>query len=408
MKNRTNRQMIMLASVVLALFCFYSGMNAAEAMAAEKVLKVGAPLPLTGPLAPEGKKQQQGYDLWAEQANQKGGIKVGGVSYKVEMVYHDYQSKTPRAVQLAEKLITDDKVNFLFSPFGSGATKASSGVSEKYGIPTIAPTASSTAVYDQGYQFLFGTFTPNITLTDPMTQIVMENVKGAKKVAILARNDLFPMAIAKMMKASAKKAGLEEAFFGTYAIGTMDHASALTQIRAAQPDFFFATGYVNDLILIRQQMGDLGLKAPAVGMVAGPAYKEYVEACGPLAENVLSASWWHPAVRYSGQDVFGTTAKYNELFKSKYGYIPDYVQASASACGVILQASIEKAGTIDPKKVRDAMASLDAKTFFGPVRFGSNGQINSLKPPVFQIQGGVQKVIYPAEIKQADFKVGVK
>jgi branched-chain amino acid transport system substrate-binding protein len=54
------------------------------------------------------------------------------------------------------------------------------------------------------------------------------------------------------------------------------------------------------------------------------------------------------------------------------------------------------------------MASLDAKTFFGPVRFGPNGQINSLRPPVFQIQEGIQKVIYPAEIKQADFKVGVK
>ncbi len=406
MKNRSKLRVF--TGIALTVFCLSFTMMAAEGLSADQIVKVGAPLPLTGPLAPEGKKQQQGYDLWADQANQKGGIKVGGDHYTVEMVYHDYQSKTPRAVQLAEKLITDDKVNFLFSPFGSGATKASSGVSEKYGIPAIAPTASSVAVYDQGYKFLFGTFTPNQTLTDPMTAIVKQHVKGAKKVAILARNDLFPMAIAKVMKASAEKQGFQEAFFGTYAIGTMDHASALTQIRAAQPDFFFATGYVNDLILIRQQMGDLGLRAPAVGMVAGPAYKEYVEACGPLAENVLSASWWHPAVRYTGQDVFGSTANYNTLFESKYGYVPDYVQASASACGVILQLAIEKAGTIDPKKVRDAMASLDARTFFGPVRFGQNGQINSLKPPVFQIQKGVQKVIYPDEIKQAEFQVGVK
>lgn len=406
MKKRSNLRMF--TGVAITIFCLCFVMTPVEALSAEKVLKVGAPLPLTGPLAPEGKKQQQGYDLWAEQANQKGGIKVGEDRYKIKMVYYDYQSKTPRAVQLAEKLITNDKVNFLFSPFGSGATKASSGVSEKYGIPTIAPTASSMAVYNQGYKFLFGTFTPNQTLTDPMAQIVKKNVKGSPKVAILARNDLFPLAIAKVMKASAKKHGYKEVFFGTYAIGTMDHASALTQIRAAQPDFFFATGYVNDLILIRKQMADLGVKAPAVGMVAGPAYKEYVEACGPLAENVLSASWWHPAVRYNGQGVFGTTENYNKIFKTKYGHIPDYAQASASVCGVILQLSIEKAGTIDPKKVRDAMASLDAKTFFGPVRFGPNGQINSLRPPVFQIQGGVQKVIYPVEIKQADFKVGVK
>ena len=89
--------------------------------AAQDVIRVGAPLPLTGPLSPEGIKQQRGYDLWAETANAKGGIKAGGKTYKVEIVYVDYASNTPRAVQTAERLITEDKVNFLFSPFGSGA-----------------------------------------------------------------------------------------------------------------------------------------------------------------------------------------------------------------------------------------------------------------------------------------------
>src|SRR5579875_2222854 len=81
--------------------------------AAEDVIRFGAPLPLTGPLAPEGIKQQQGYDLWAEQANKAGGITVGGKKYKVEIVYTDYQSNTPRAVQTTEQMITQDNVNFL-------------------------------------------------------------------------------------------------------------------------------------------------------------------------------------------------------------------------------------------------------------------------------------------------------
>jgi branched-chain amino acid transport system substrate-binding protein len=396
----------------MALVIFLTGMmilaGTAAAFSAEKVIRVGAPLPLTGPLSPEGKKQQQGYDLWAELVNKAGGIDVDGQKYKIEIIYNDYQSKTPRAVQLAEKLITEDKVDFLFSPFGSGATKAASGVSEKYSIPTIAATASSEAVYNQGYKFLFGTFTPNPTLTDPISQIVKDKIPGVKKVAILARNDLFPLAIAKAMDASVKKRGLEVVYFGKFAIGTMDHASALTQIRAAKPGFIFATGYINDLILIRKQMGDLGVSAAAVAMVAGPAYKEFVEACGPLAKNVSSASWWHPAVRYKGQGIFGATERYNKLFTEKYGFIPDYAQASASASGVILQLAIEKAGSIDGKKVRDTLSGIDVMTFFGPVRFGSNGQINSLKPPVFQIQGGKPVVIYPDEIKQSDFQIGVK
>jgi branched-chain amino acid transport system substrate-binding protein len=375
---------------------------------AQDVVRVGAPLPLTGPLSPEGVKQKQGYDLWAETANAKGGIKAGGKTYKVEIVYADYASNTPRGVQTAERMITDDKVSLLFSPFGSGATKAASGVSEKYGIPTVAATASSAQVYDQGYKYLFGTFTPNDTLTEPLANIVTKHNANVKRVAILARNDLFPLAIGEEMQKSAKKRNLDVVMFEKYAIGTLDHASAITQMRAGRPDWVFATGYINDLILIRKQMKDLGLNAPVVTMIAGPAYKEFVDAVGPLAENISSAAWWHPAVRYNGNGVFGTTENFNRLWSAKFKDEPDYAQASAAAAGEILQLAIETAGTIDPAKVRDALAAMNAETFFGRIKFGPTGQISSLDPPVFQLQGGKPVVIFPDYVKQAEFKFGVQ
>src|SRR5215831_14878695 len=227
---------------------------------AQDVIRIGAPLPLTGPLSPEGIKQKQGYDLWAEVANSKGGIKTGGKNYKVEIVYVDYASNTPRAVQTAERLITEDKVNFLFAPFGSGATKAASAVSEKYGIPMIAPSASSAEIYDQGYKFIFGTLTGNETVSEPIAKLVTEKNPNIKRVAILARNDLFPLAVAQAFEKAVKAQNLEVVTFERYAIGTMDHAAAITQMRAARPDWVYASGYINDLILIRRQMNDLGLK----------------------------------------------------------------------------------------------------------------------------------------------------
>ena len=384
------------------------GALAPNVAASQDVVRVGAPLPLTGPLSPEGVKQKQGYDLWAETANAKGGIKVNGKTYKVEIIYVDYASNTPRAVQTAERLISEDKVNFLFSPFGSGAAKAASGVSEKYGVPTIAATASSEQVYDQGYKYLFGTFTPNDTLTEPLANIVIKRDPKIKRVAILARNDLFPLAIGGEMEKSAKKRNLTVVMFEKYAIGTMDHASAITQMRAAQPDWIFATGYINDLILIRKQMKDLGVSAPIVTMIAGPAYKEFVQATGPLAENISSAAWWHPAVRYDGKGMFGSTENFNKLWEQKYTSVPDYAQASAAAAGEILQLAIEKAESIDPKKVRDALAAMNTTTFYGRIKFGPNGQITSLDPPVFQIQGGKPVVIFPEYIKQGELKFGVK
>lgn len=380
---------------------------AAHAALAQDVIKFGAPLPLTGPLAPEAVKQQQGYDLWAEQANKAGGISVGGKKYKVEIVYADYQSNTPRAVQTTEQMITQDNVNFLFSPFGSGAAKAGSSVSEKYKVPTIAATASSAQVYDQGYKYLFGTFTPNDTLTTPLTQIVKAKAADVKKVAILARNDLFPLAIAQEMEKSAKANGLEVVYFEKYAINTLDHSATLSQIKSLAPQWIFVTGYINDLLLVRKQMTDQQIKASVVSMIAGPAYQEFIDAAGPSGENITSAAWWHPAAQYSGKDIFGTTANYVKLFKEKYKSEPDYAQASASVAGALFQMAIEKAGSLDKEKVRDELAKIDVMTFWGPVKFGPNGQINSLEPPVFQIQGKKPVVLAPAIIKQGEFQLGV-
>lgn len=181
----------------------------------------------------------------------------------------------------------------------------------------------------------------------------------------------------------------------------------MSQIKSLGPQWIFVTGYTNDLLLVRKQMIDQQMKAPVVTMIAGPAYQEFIDALGPAAENVSSAAWWHPAEQYDGKDIFGTTANFVKLFKAKYNSEPDYGQASAALCGALFQIAIEKAGTLDRDKVRDELAKLDVVTFFGPVKFGANGQINSLDPPVFQIQGGKPVVLFPQAIQQGDLKIGV-
>jgi branched-chain amino acid transport system substrate-binding protein len=399
------RHSFILGAAFIAIMGWWSAST--PLAAADDVIRFGAPLPLTGPLAPEGIKQQQGYDLWAEQANKAGGISVGGKKYKVEIVYADYQSNTPRAVQATEQMITQDNINFLFGAFGSGAAKAASTVSEKYKVPTIAAAASSSQVYDQGYKYLFGTFTPNDTLTTPLTEIIKSKAPEVKKIAILARNDLFPLAIAQEMEKSAKANGLEVVYFEKYAINTLDHSATLSQMKSLDPHWIFITGYINDLLLVRKQMVDQQMKAPVVTMIAGPAYQDFIESAGQSAENITSASWWHPAEQYAGKDIFGSTANFAMLFREKYNSDPDYGQASAALCGALFQMAIERAGSLDRDKVRDELAKLDVVTFFGPVKFGPTGQINSLEPPVFQIQGAKPIVLFPQPIKQGELKLGV-
>ena len=128
---------------------------------AQGVIKFGAALPLTGPLATEGNKQKAGYEIWMDLVNGQGGINVGGKKMKVEIRYYDYESKTPVASKLYERLITKDKVDFLFGPFGSGATASVASLTERYEIPIMAPTASSAKLYARGYSYLFGLLVPN-------------------------------------------------------------------------------------------------------------------------------------------------------------------------------------------------------------------------------------------------------
>ncbi|MGA0571556.1 amino acid ABC transporter substrate-binding protein [Variovorax sp. VNK109] len=379
------------------------------AHAAEKTIKVGAALPLTGPLSPEGNHQRNGYQMWADTVNAAGGIKAGGDTYKVEMVYVDYQSNTPRAVQSAERLITQDKVDFLFAPFGSGATKAVSAITEKYGVPLIAPNAASEQVYDQGFKYLFGVYSPNHTLTDPVVELITKQHPTVKKVAILSRNDLFPTAISDELQKSAKARGMDVVYYEKFAIGTVDYSAAFTKLRSTNPDWIFFAGYTNDLILARKQMAEQGVSGKLLTMVVGAAEVNFRNAVSAdLVDGVTTFAWWDAAAGYQGKDIFGTPDRFAQLYQAKHNEYPGYPAAGSAACGVVLQLGIEKAGSVDKAKVRDAIASLDVMTFWGPIKFGPTGQISSLKPPMLQMQGGKVVVVHPAEIKRGDLRLGFK
>jgi branched-chain amino acid transport system substrate-binding protein len=378
---------------------------ARSARADNTVLRVGAPLPLTGGLAPEGMKQKHGYEIWADTVNKQGGIKVGSGMAKVELVYADYESNTARAVQATEGMISQNKVAAVLGAYGSGAVKASSSVTERYRVPMLAPNASAKEVYDQGYKFLFGTEASNDALTVPLTKFMQARVPNLKRLVILSRNDLFPLALALNMEKAAKASGIEVASFQNYAVGTLDHASSLTEMAAAAPQWVFVTGYTNDLILVRQQMAELKFTAPAITMLTGPSYKEFSDALGPLAEGITAVSWWESSVPYHGIDPFPSAPEYAAAYAARYGNSPDYGEASSTACCIALQAAAEKAGSLDPVALRDALAELDVMSFYGRLKFGPTGQIVAQALPLFQLQGGKRVILAPEDIRQGELKI---
>ena len=375
----------------------------ASLTAAQPTIRIGAPLALSGGLADEGKKQAAAYDLWLERVNAAGGINVGGTKMKVELITYDYQTDEKRAQQIAERLINVDKVNFMTAPFGSGHSKVVAGVAERYGVPIIA-VASSEAVHNQGFKNLFGTLSPSMGLIDSMLALFKEKMPNVKRIAILSRDDVFPKAMATALQAQAPKAGFEIVYQAFYPVGTLDHSASLTSLKAAKPDWIFVTGYTKDLVLARKQMADQKIDASIVTMITGPAYQEFVDGLGPLAENVTSATWWVQTAGYKGDDVFGTTKDFADAIKKKTGQDPDYVHASSAAALIALQKAIEKAGSLDRDKVRKELTDLNIQTFFGPIKFRADGMNSDRYLPLIQIQGGKPVVLYPNDLKQAELK----
>jgi branched-chain amino acid transport system substrate-binding protein len=374
---------------------------------AQEALRIGAPLALTGALADAGVKSKQGYDVCISAVNEKGGVNVGGKKMKLELVEYDYQSETSRAVQMVQRLINVDKVPFLLAPYGSGDTKATAVVAERYGVPMVAASAATPSVFDQNFQNLFGILFPNRMITDQEVAYYKKTAPEVKKVAILALNSLFPKAIAGELAESAKGAGYDVVYNTIYSPDTTDFSNALTQIKGLNPDWIYATGYTQDLINIRRQMNDLGVTAKIVSMTAGPAYPEFAENVKTLAENVATNSWWHENANYTDAFLFGSSLKYNEIFNQRFKRNATYLEAAATAACETLVLAIQEAGTTSAEEVRKHLREKTFETFYGPVRFGKTGQNDFNAALVMQIQSGKLVVLAPENLKQGELKIGV-
>ena len=123
-------------------------------------LVFGAPISLTGSTAKEGGLTRDGYDLWRDTYNKAGGITVAGKHYKIETKYYDDASNAQQSATLAEKLIREDKVNFLLGPYGTSPTLQVSTVAEKNKMPMIEGNGAAESIFSQGYKYTFGVLAP--------------------------------------------------------------------------------------------------------------------------------------------------------------------------------------------------------------------------------------------------------
>jgi branched-chain amino acid transport system substrate-binding protein len=142
--------------------------------------------------------------------------------------------------------------------------------------------------------------------------------------------------------------------------------------------------------------------AKIYGYSVGPDTPDFRQSLGKDANYVIGAAQWSTTAKYKGASGFiGSSAEYTKEFNAKFGHDPDYHNAESTAGCLAFQYAMEKAGSLDPQKVRDALASLDVMTFYGELKFDPRG-INIYKPMVVnQIQAGQLVTVWPPAVAVA-------
>ena len=389
---------VLLAFLLTAGTLFAGGQTETEVL---DVIKIGASISLSGNLARFGNMVKSGYELWAEQVNAQGGIDVGGKKMPVEIVYYDDQSDNQTAVKLTEKLITEDKIQFLLGPFGSGPTFATTAIAEKYNIITIATLANATNIYDRGFQNVFAVLAPATRIFSSFIDMLAAQSPKPAKVAIIYPNDNFPAAVAKGANEYAKQKGFDVVYIEEYTKGVKDLSSTILKIKNSGAEVLMGSGYLEEAILTVRQLKEQKVNLKAIGFTTGPELKDFTDNLGSDADNIFGVSWWMPQMNYS-DSLFGSASDYAKLYEQRFGEGLSYQAAAASQGGLLLQTAIEKAGSLDADKVRAALRSYSSSTFWGPTKWDSTGQNMAGATVTFQIQDGVIKTVWPPEAGQAD------
>ena len=368
----------------------------APASAADNTIVFGAPVALTGAFSKEGSLTQEGYNFWKDWINGHGGIKVAGKTYKVDIKYYDDETNPQTSAKLAEKLISDDHVNFILGPYGTPSTFSVAAVVERYKIPMVEGNGAAERIFNQGYKYTFGVLSPAKRYLEGIVDLGLHQKPAAQTLAISAANDAFSLEAQQGVVDYAGSHGVKVVYQGKYPAETTDVSSIVSAIKAANPDIILNAGHLQDALLLQKGLKEQNVLAKAYGYSVGPDTPDFRKSLGGDANDVFGGAQWSTSVKYKGAPGFvSTSAEYTKLFKARYGHDPDYHNAESTASCLAFQYAIEKAGSLDPEKVRDALVNLDVVTFFGILKFDSRG-MNVYKPMVTnQIQNGELLTVWP-------------
>jgi branched-chain amino acid transport system substrate-binding protein len=377
--------------------------TAAGNVEGDKVI-LGAAVSLTGKYSVNGKNTKDGYDLAVKRINEMGGVKVGGKSYTLKVVYYDDESTPARGAQLAERLINQDGIKFLLGAYSSGLTKAIAPVTEKYKVPHVEANGAARELFTQGYRYLFAVLnTSDYYLRDSVNlaaEVAREHGRDPKtvKIAMAFENDPFSLDMRDGVLEDAKRHGMKILVDDKLPSEINDMSATLTKVKALKPDLLLVSGHEKGATLVVRQTAEMKVNPPMIATTHCDSAK-IAETLARIAEGVLCSSQWDRHLNYQDK-WFGTADQYAQRFEKEFNYPTPYQAAESTAAVLVFADAFERAGSLDPEKVRDAIASTDMMTMFAPIKFDSTGKNIAKQMVLYQVRDGTYKVVAPTKVAE--------
>jgi branched-chain amino acid transport system substrate-binding protein len=350
-------------------------------------ITLGAVVQLTGPLANTGRFYRDAYQLTVDTINEKGGIRVGGKQYRLALRLLDNKSDPKLGPRQYERLLSRYKVNFLLGPYSSQDVLAAASIAEQHQVPMVQAGGASSRIFSRGYKNVFGTLPIADDYFRSTIDMLAQLAPKARTVALVSGDDSFDLAVAQGTSALLNDAGLEVVLHQQYSERTPNFYNILTLIGVRDPDVILWSGHEPAAIRFIREARSRGIHPNLfASFTVGVTSANFRTALGKDADYVFGMTPWLPSERLKDR-WFGDAMQFASLYENKFRYSPDYHAAAAAAAVEAYAMALEAAGTLDARRVREAIAKLDFESVYGRVRFGKNGQI--VRPQtVIQVQDG--------------------
>lgn len=320
---------------------------------AQTPIKIGVVTPLSGTYAPIGQQVRWGLELAAKEINAAGGISGRPLS----LIFEDEEANPAVAVQKAEKLFQVENVNFLTGTVNSGSTLAVSQVAERNG--KLAATTVSFADSITGDKCSPNMFRVNARAEQQSVALAawLAKEKPNSRVFYLGPDYEMGRSTVAAFKSNAEKTGAQTVGEIFAPLDSKDYTQYFGQIRASRPQVVYTSVAGNDTVRLLSQLENFGLLSNLTMVGAsGTVTSQNIGAIGTAAEGFTTG------VGYSPQIDTEENKKFVAAFREANGTDPDLYGADSYGLLFAYKLAVEKAGSTETDKVRDALRGLTWQT----------------------------------------------